>query len=453
MSIRISGNQFLWAGGVVPFEIDANDFPQGSQNRSAVEQAIAHWNANSAINLVPRTNQGDFAIFRAANQSCSSFVGRQGGQQDISCDVGAGFGVGSVIHEIGHAVGLWHEQSREDRNNFVTIQQQNIQQGAGHNFNQHINDGDDLFGYDYGSIMHYSRTAFSSNGQDTIVPTDPNAQIGQRQALSSGDILGVNSTYTGTTFLLQTGTPLHETGNTFSFLLANNGDLFAIKKSGTGTNTTEVHVLSASSNYQSFILQTGTILHETDGTWDFHVATNRDIFAIKKSGTGSGTTEIHVLSAASNYQTFALQTGTCLHETFANFDFAVAANRNVFAFKKSQTGSNSTEVHVLSAPANYQSFALQTGTILHETGANFDFLLDASSNIYAVKLSQTGTNSTEIHVISASDNYQSFVRQTGTLLHETDRTFAFALNSQGNLVAIKKSNTGTNSTEVHIIDL
>jgi hypothetical protein len=60
-------------------------------------------------------------------------------------------------------------------------------------FLQHISDGDDVGGYDYGSIMHYPRTAFSSNGQDTIVPTDPNAQIGQRTALSAGDIAAANS--------------------------------------------------------------------------------------------------------------------------------------------------------------------------------------------------------------------------------------------------------------------
>jgi hypothetical protein len=91
-------------------------------------------------------------------------------------------------------------------------------------------------------------------------------------------------------FTLQTGTPLHETDHTFEFGVALNRDVFAFKKSGTGTNSTEVHVLSAASGYQQFSLQTGTALHETDGTWELRVAPNRDIFALKKNGTGSGTT-------------------------------------------------------------------------------------------------------------------------------------------------------------------
>jgi hypothetical protein len=62
-----------------------------------------------------------------------------------------------------------------------------------HNFDQQISDGDDVGAYDYGSIMHYPRDAFSTDGSDTITPTNAAAAIGQRTALSAGDIAAANS--------------------------------------------------------------------------------------------------------------------------------------------------------------------------------------------------------------------------------------------------------------------
>ncbi|KAH7371559.1 FG-GAP repeat domain-containing protein [Pyrenochaeta sp. MPI-SDFR-AT-0127] len=278
-------------------------------------------------------------------------------------------------------------------------------------------------------------------------------------------------------FILQTGTALHQTDGTFQILLGdinNDGrpDLVAIKTSNTGTRSTEIHVLSGSSNYQNFILQTGTGLQETSTSqFDFLLADwdgdgKLDLVAIKKYGTGTRSTEVHILSGASNFRSFILQTGTALHETDDTFAFGVGnwdgdGKPDIFAIKKSATGTRSTEIHVLRGSANYQSFALQTGTALGETDATFDFTVgdwnaDGRPDVVAVKKSNTGTGSTEIHVLSGASSFQNFILQSGTALGPTDGTFEFGVgdyNRDGklDLFAFKKSNTGTSSTEVHVL--
>jgi hypothetical protein len=191
--IGLTGEEFRWPGGRVPFEIDAG---VPAATRTTITDAIAHWHQNTNIRLVQRTaaNSAQFPNFVRfiAGDGCWSQVGMRGGMQEIS--IGTGCGFGAAVHEIGHAVGLWHEQSREDRAQNIRIRWENIQAGREHNFNQHIADGDDIGAYDFGSIMHYGQFAFSSNGQATI-ETVNGQPIGQRNGLSAGDIAAVRALY------------------------------------------------------------------------------------------------------------------------------------------------------------------------------------------------------------------------------------------------------------------
>lgn len=197
-----SPNNYRWKAGVVPFVFDSN---VTANDRTVLNAAMNHWtNAVPALRFVARTTQGDYVRFKRHSKytdRCSSHVGRQGGEQTIYLMKTGPCSTFSMVHELGHALGLWHEQSRQDRDSFVTINWTNIRTDLKHNFEKHVSDGLDIGAYDYDSLMHYPRDAFClRNAQgncvgDTIVPKNPNAQIGQRNHLSNGDVASIRWIY------------------------------------------------------------------------------------------------------------------------------------------------------------------------------------------------------------------------------------------------------------------
>lgn len=157
-----------------------------------VAQAIQHLSDHTILRFRRRTDETDYVLFKNG-PGCSSFVGKVGGVQFITLSPECA--VGNAIHEIGHTAGLWHEHSRADRDDHVTINWDNIAPTYRHNFDQHISDGDDVGEYDYGSIMHYPSNAFALDGSMPTVLPKVAVLIGQRQRLSAGDIAAIVSIY------------------------------------------------------------------------------------------------------------------------------------------------------------------------------------------------------------------------------------------------------------------
>jgi hypothetical protein len=192
-AVAIKGAQYRWPNGVMPYELGSG-FSQADKDR--IQKAIQHINSKTKACIVPKKAGHKDYVRLIKSSGCWSYVGRQGGRQDASVPSGCGFG--STVHELTHALGMWHEQSRSDRDNHVTIKWENIIDSKKHNFNKHIADGIDIGSYDCGSIMHYGPTAFTKNGKATIVGKTCKS-FGQRSGLSSKDIAGINTIYASAT--------------------------------------------------------------------------------------------------------------------------------------------------------------------------------------------------------------------------------------------------------------
>ena len=129
--------------------------------------------------------------------SCQSFVGKireslqpQGVTLGPNC---VSFNIVSL--EIGHAIGLYHEHQRPDRDRYIEILEENIESSRKASFAVR-NDVRTLgYGYDFASIMHYRENEFGINNAVTIVSRQPGIPVGGAQELSPLDAFKVNALY------------------------------------------------------------------------------------------------------------------------------------------------------------------------------------------------------------------------------------------------------------------
>ncbi|XP_062862046.1 hatching enzyme 1.2 [Trichomycterus rosablanca] len=165
-----------------------------NMDRITIEIGMQDISSTTCVKFVPRTHQANFIDIQP-KLGCWSFLGMVGGAQQISLQTPACMWSGVASHELMHALGFVHEQSRSDRDQYVTILWENIIEGQKHNFRKYETNNLNTV-YDYDSVMHYGRFAFSEDGSPTIIPKpDPNIQIGQRDGPSLLDIHKINLLY------------------------------------------------------------------------------------------------------------------------------------------------------------------------------------------------------------------------------------------------------------------
>lgn len=188
-----------WPGNLVVYSI-STDFDDA--HRQAILKGIQTIEETTCIRFREANEQDvDYVSITAQPGGCYTAVGYLGGQQQMNLEIypiGEGcFRPGTVLHELMHALGFYHEQSSALRDDYIEVIEENIVPGKEFNFQKYsdkvVTDFD--VGYDYNSCLHYRPGAFSINGKDTIVPLDPTAVIGQRLGLSDKDKDKINIMY------------------------------------------------------------------------------------------------------------------------------------------------------------------------------------------------------------------------------------------------------------------
>ena len=200
----IRNRNILWPSGIVFYAFHSSI---DSATQTIIEEAIREIENKTCLQFQLRASD-DYIEFTGEGDGCSSSsVGKSEGKQLIRLPVTSSSTCrthGIVLHQICHALGMWHEQSRPDRDQYIEILEENIEPDKLRNFNRRKTFQVDYHGqfYDYGSIMHYGEDYFSENGNDTLkvgngAEYDCRGQpvIGQRLQLSESDVAELNQMY------------------------------------------------------------------------------------------------------------------------------------------------------------------------------------------------------------------------------------------------------------------
>ncbi len=180
-----------WPGGKIPFIID-----ESVVQHDKVIDAVEYLNTFTNLTITPREQEKDYVLVTRGEADCYSYAGRVGGQQEIflvpEC------GVKEILHEWMHTIGFFHEQNRGDRDQYLQIIWENIDDVNKPQFKKLPNDYMGVSGrpFDYQSIMLYPSETFSMHpGEPALLTSDGDIIPRTENLLSDEDITRINQTY------------------------------------------------------------------------------------------------------------------------------------------------------------------------------------------------------------------------------------------------------------------
>ncbi|KAK0044104.1 zinc metalloproteinase nas-13 [Biomphalaria pfeifferi] len=187
---------FRWPNKIIPYKV----LPIFTlEDEQVIKKSIEEWETYTCVRFRKASSEDVNFLVIGSGDGCYSYIGMNGGAQFLSLAPGCVLKP-IVVHELGHAVGFFHEQSRPDRDDYITIVTENVESNKLSNFEKIPLSSLDTFRvpYDYTSVMHYGSTYFSKNGLTTIRTKNPSFQdvIGNSKGLSFMDIKLANLMYT-----------------------------------------------------------------------------------------------------------------------------------------------------------------------------------------------------------------------------------------------------------------
>ncbi|KAG8193977.1 hypothetical protein JTE90_013672 [Oedothorax gibbosus] len=184
----------LWPKAVVPYTIDE---AYSVREKAIIQKAMKDIQTSSCIRFKKLSSEKAFVEI-VRGKGCRAVVGYIGRRQKLTLGNGC-IWVARVLHELLHVLGFFHEHTRPDRDEFVTIMEDNIKTASLNNFRKMSDTKVTTFGlpYDYRSVLHYHDREFAIDRSKKTIDTkgEETIAIGEAERLSKMDILKLNKLY------------------------------------------------------------------------------------------------------------------------------------------------------------------------------------------------------------------------------------------------------------------